>query len=85
MLLACYVHAMAALQVKNVPEDLHEQLRERAEAEGVSISELVLAAIRRELNRPRMQQWFDEVVQDAPTTVKRSDIVAAIAEGRRDR
>lgn len=76
---------MAALQVKNVPEDLHEQLRERAEAEGTSISELVLAAIRRELTRPRIQQWFDDVAQDGSTSVKRSDIVTAIAEGRRDR
>jgi plasmid stability protein len=76
---------MAALQVKNVPEDLHELLRERAEAEGTSISEVVLAAIRRELTRPRMQAWLDEVSHDAPTRVKRTDIVSAIAEGRRGR
>lgn len=76
---------MAALQVKNVPEDLHELLRERAEAEGTSISEVVLAAIRRELTRPRMQAWLDEVSHDASTRVKRTDIVAAIAEGRRGR
>jgi plasmid stability protein len=76
---------MAALQVKNVPEDLHELLRKRAEAEGTSISEVVLAAIRRELTRPRMQAWLDEVSHDAPTRVKRTDIVSAIAEGRRGR
>ena len=76
---------MAALQEKNLPEDLHELLRERAEAEGTSISEVVLAAIRRELTRPRMQAWLDEVSHDAPTRVKRTDIVSAIAEGRRGR
>lgn len=76
---------MAALQVKNVPEDLHERLRERAEAEGTSISELVLVAIRRELSRPRMQVWLDELAHDAPTNVKRRDIVSAIAESRRTR
>lgn len=76
---------MAALQVKNLPEDLHEQLRERADAEGTSISEIVLAAIRRELSRPRMQIWLDEISQDAPTQVKRRDIVSAIAESRRAR
>ena len=68
-----------------MPEDLHELLRERAEAEGTSISEVVLAAIRRELTRPRMQAWLDEVSHDAPTRVKRTDIVSAIAEGRRGR
>jgi plasmid stability protein len=76
---------MAALQVKNVPEDLHEQLRERAEAEGTSISEFVLAAVRRELSRPRMQSWLEEVSHDAPTQVKRADIVSAISESRRGR
>ena len=76
---------MAALQVKNVPEDLHDQLRERAEAGGTSISEVVLAAIRRELSRPRMQVWLDEVSHDAPTRVRRADIVSAIADGRRGR
>ncbi|WP_320670259.1 FitA-like ribbon-helix-helix domain-containing protein [Patulibacter defluvii] len=35
------------IQVRNVPEDLHEQLRARAADEGVSLSEL----IRRELPR----------------------------------
>lgn len=76
---------MAALQVKNVPEDLHELLRQRAEDEGTSISELVLAAIRRELSRPRMQAWIEEVSHDAPTKVRRSDTISAIAEGRRGR
>jgi post-segregation antitoxin (ccd killing protein) len=76
---------MAALQVKNVPEDLHESIRERAEAEGVSISEFILAAVRRELSRPRMQDWLDDVAGDAPTRVRRSDIVTAIAAGRRGR
>ncbi len=76
---------MAALQVKNVPEDLHELLRERAEEEGTSISEIVLAAIRRELSRPRVQDWLDAVAHDAPTSVRRADIVSAIADGRRTR
>ena len=76
---------MAALQVKNLPEDLHEQLRERADAEGTSISEIVLAAIRRELSRPLMQIWLDEISRDAPTQVTRRDIVSAIAESRRAR
>ena len=76
---------MAALQVKNLPEDLHEQLRERADTEGTSISEIVLAAIRRELSRPRMQIWLDEISRDAPTQVKRRDIVSAIAGSRRAR
>jgi len=33
---------VSAIQVKNVPAGLHEQLRERARAEGRNISEYVL-------------------------------------------
>lgn len=76
---------MAALQVKIVPEDLHELLQERAEAEGASISEVVLAANRRELSRSRVQDWLDELSHDAPAKVRRADILSAIADGRRSR
>lgn len=76
---------MAAIQVKNVPEDLHTLLRERAESEGTSISDIVLRALRRELTRPRMQSWLEEVARDPDTKVTRQDIVTAIAEGRRGR
>lgn len=43
---------MSNLQVKNVEPDLHEQLRSRAAAEGSTISEYVLALIRKDLRRP---------------------------------
>src|SRR2546423_14354786 len=37
MLPACYDHAMGALQVKNIPPDLHDAIRRRAaELSGVS-------------------------------------------------
>lgn len=48
---ACYYHAMANIQVKNVPEELHERLRRHAREENCSMSAAVLAAIERELSR----------------------------------
>jgi plasmid stability protein len=76
---------MAALQVKNMPEDLHDLLRERAEAEGTSISEVVLRALRRELSRPRIQDWLDLVEQSAPTKATEESIIRSIRESRAER
>jgi plasmid stability protein len=42
---------MPNLQVKNVPEELHERLRKRARHEGRAIRDVVLEAVRRDLDR----------------------------------
>lgn len=46
------------LQVKNVPASLHERLRQRARLQNRTISDLVLAAVERELAR---QDWLDRL------------------------
>ena len=57
MLEACYHHEMN-LQVKNVPAELHDRLRQRARLQNRTLSDLVLAAIERELAR---QEWLDRL------------------------
>ena len=47
---ACYCHAMTNIQVKGVPEEIHERLRVSAARRGQTIREVVLEAIRRELS-----------------------------------
>lgn len=46
------------LQVKNVPAELHDRLRRRARLQNRTISDLVLAAVERELAR---QDWLDRL------------------------
>jgi predicted transcriptional regulator len=48
---AYYTYAMASLQVKHVPEELHERLRRVAAESRRTLSELVLKALKRELAR----------------------------------
>jgi hypothetical protein len=57
MLGASYTMAMGAIQVKHVPERLHEVVRQRAAEEGMSVGEYVLSLIRRDLATPSQQQW----------------------------
>jgi len=85
MLLSCYSHDMAALQVKNVPDELHDELREVAAQRGCTISDLVLTAIRKELRRPRMTAWLEEVAAMPRVDVTNKEILDAIDDGRRGR
>jgi hypothetical protein len=52
---------MGAIQVKNVPADLHEALRRRAADEGMDLQDYVLMLIRRDLGKPTLREWLEEV------------------------
>jgi hypothetical protein len=69
MLEACYIPDMPAIQVKNVPQELHDQLREIAERQKCTIGDVILEAIKQEINRQKHTQWLDEVFAH-PTGLK---------------
>lgn len=46
------------IQIRNVPDDLHRRAKARAALEGVTLSDLALRALRREMET----LTFDEVV-----------------------
>ena len=69
MLEACYILDMPAIQVKNVPQELHDQLREIAELQKCTIGDVILEAIKHEINRQKHTQWLDEVFAH-PTGLK---------------
>lgn len=58
---ACYRHAMATLQVKNLPEELHASVAERARALHITMSEYVTRALRREVARPDFADWAERI------------------------
>ena len=55
---SCYSHAMANLQVKNIPDALHERLRRHARESNLTMSAVVLTALERELAR---REWRDRL------------------------
>lgn len=57
---------MANLQVKDLPDALHEALRRRAVAERVSLSQLVTGMIERELRIAAMNDWLRGNRQASP-------------------
>lgn len=54
------------IQIRNVPEDLHRRLKARAALEGVSLSDLAMAELRRSLDRPTRQELLDLVASREP-------------------
>jgi antitoxin FitA len=58
MLITCaHVHHMTAMiQIRNVPDELHRQLRSRAALAGMSLSDYLLAEIRQVAERPTLDE-----------------------------
>jgi hypothetical protein len=57
---------MANLQVKNIPDELHQRLRDHAQKQRCTLSDLVLVAIERELAR---REWCDRLQQRSLTNL----------------
>jgi plasmid stability protein len=54
------------VQIRNVPDALHRKLKARAAIEGVSLSDLLLAEIRRLAERPTMEEVRQRLAQRSP-------------------
>ena len=71
---------MTALQIRNVPDDLHRQLKARAALEGQSLSEYALGELRRAMQRPTRHELAERVagferirVTESPADAIRSE------------
>ncbi|HLH14780.1 MAG TPA: hypothetical protein VKV16_08310 [Solirubrobacteraceae bacterium] len=77
---------MSAIQIKNVPPELHERLRERARRERQSLGEYVLAVLERDLATPTTREWLERLRADEPVRgVDAEEIAGLIGEGRAQR
>jgi plasmid stability protein len=75
----------SALQVKNVPPELHEELRRRAAAEGKTVGEVILASLRRDLRRQSMRDWLERVAEHRPDPpLTREQVAEIMRESRRE-
>jgi hypothetical protein len=52
---------MGAIQIKNVPEELHDAIRSRASQEGKTVSDYMLDLAKRDLGKPSVQEWVARV------------------------
>ena len=75
---SCHTHCMANLQVKNIPDALHDRLRSYARESNSTISATVLAAVERELAR---WEWRKHLAQ-RPETDLGIEAAALLGEER---
>lgn len=75
---------MSSITIKDMPEDLHGQLKREAEANFRSLNQEVLARIARTfeidaaLNSKRDQKWINEALASGPATPLREKEMDAI-------
>jgi antitoxin FitA len=57
---------MKMIQIRNVPDELHRSLKERAAREGTTLSDLILGELPRVAHRPSPEQLLDRIRQREP-------------------
>jgi len=51
------------IQIRNVPDEIHRTLKSRAAKQGVSLSDYVLAELRRMAELPSPEEMFERLQQ----------------------
>jgi plasmid stability protein len=71
------------IQIRNVPDELHRDLKARAARSGMTLSDYLLTELRALAVRPTMQEWLTQSETWKPVEVEISPAEALAAE--RDR
>lgn len=76
---------MGNIQIKNVPDDVHEEVRRRAAEAGSTLRDYVLRLIRADQALPTTAEWLAQVAAREPVDLSGVDVAALIREGREER
>ena len=83
---ACsHAERMVMLQIRNVPDDVHRQLKARAALAGQSLSEFALAELRKTLEKPTRAEILARIASRAPADLSPDDVVEGIRADREER
>lgn len=84
LLARCYHDFMATLYIRDVSDEVAATLKERAAAEGMSLSAYVASELTKIAARPTNQQIVARLrLRDRSSGPTSDDIVAAVQAGRR--
>src|SRR5689334_18246019 len=76
-------HMPVMVQIRNVPSDLHRELKARAALEGMSLSDYLLRQLRHALDRPTLDEMRKRLASRQP--VRPYPAPAAAVRGERKR
>ena len=74
------VHMESMVQIRNVPSELHRELKARAALEGMSLSDYLLREIRHILERPTLEDLRKRFAGRRPVRPRPSPAAAVRAE-----
>lgn len=60
------------IQIRNVPDKLHRQLKARAALEGASMSQYILREIKKSLERPSMEEILARITSQPEQKLSRT-------------
>lgn len=75
----------ALIQIRNVPDDVHRKLTERAAASGKSLNSLMLEIVEREVERPTMAEVAARIRATPMPPAKSGEAAEIIREAREER
>lgn len=71
------------IQIRHVPDHVHQTLKARAASAGLSLSAYLLKEIERIAEVPTLEEWFRRVEQRTPVKLRGSIAAMIRAERRR--
>jgi antitoxin FitA len=76
---------MKMIQIRNVPDELHRDLKIRAAKEGISMSELILRDLPRIAHRPTLADIQERIRRRGPIAGFEGTGADLVREGREER
>ena len=73
------------MQVKNVDDETHELLRQRAAAAGMTLGEYVLELIRKDLRKPSRTEWLTRLRALPPAGISHEEMLRDLDAQRAER
>jgi plasmid stability protein len=75
---------MPAIQLRQVPDDLHRKLKARAALEGRSLSNYIVREIRQLEEKPTISEMMERLARRKPVHLETSpvEILRALRDGR---
>jgi antitoxin FitA len=78
------VHMSKMIQIRNVPDEMHRQLKMRAAAEGMSLSDYIKKRLSYSQEKDTWEEIFARVDARGPLGLSTEEIVEIIREHRGD-
>lgn len=73
------------IQIRDVPEQIHNTLKARAAREGMSLSDFIKRELERTVERPTLREWLEFTQRAKPVPAKRGAAAQVVRELRNTR